>query len=140
MLSAKSLAARGAISPKQMQKLAVLKQTRPGVPTKMAPFEQKTKDEGQAHGKGHSLANVNEIDSHQTQKLGKVGRVSKGGQARGGTVPHTGHINRAAFTKPANPHGAKFKKGEAKRKVGVSGPAPQPSGPEYGGPSSRKYG
>ena len=106
MLSAKSLAARGSISPKQMQKLAVLRGTR-SQKSKMAPFEHKDKDEGQAHGKGHPDYSVDEINERATQRRCTAGRVSKGGQARGGTEPHSGHINYGAFGKPAFPPGSK---------------------------------
>jgi hypothetical protein len=101
--SANSLFASGAISGKQMGKLAVLKKTRVQK-SKMAPFEQKTRDEGDPRNVGEKNYSVDHINEREVQKLGTAGRVSKGGGARGGVEPHSEHIN-GPMTKGAWPKG-----------------------------------
>lgn len=140
--SMKSLYLRGAISGKQMGRMggkpAILKQTR-AQPSKMADFNGKggKRDQGGVRDKGEVPGN--EID-HPTNQRTVKGMPSKGGQARGGTEPKAGQINQAAQQKPKFPAGATVAGKNGKRQVGVKGPAGKSSGPQYGGPSSRKNG
>ena len=129
--SANSLFASGAISGKQMSKLAVLKKTR-NQKTKMAPFDQKTRDEGDLHNAGEKNYSVDHINERQVQKLGTAGRVSKGGGARGGVEPHREHIN-GPMTKGAWPKGGDVSASNPKTgNTRMKGPVP-PQGGQYGG-------
>ena len=80
-LSAKSLHRSGSISDKQMAKLQVLRGTK-AQKSKMAPFMQKTKDEGDPRNKGVATVRVNQINGPDQDKGGKYGTPSKGGSSR----------------------------------------------------------
>jgi hypothetical protein len=147
--SMSSLYRRGAISSKQMGRMskpAILKKTKSGVPTNLEPFDGKQgkRDQGGV-GRGNSgIVRTHEIDHKQNQKLGSPatasGLPSKGGQARGGTVPSDDNIDDRKMQKPDFPAGAKIKGANAKRVVGRTG-GTKPSAPsQYGGPPNRKYG
>jgi hypothetical protein len=116
-----------------MAKLQVLRQTRPGVPSKMAKFDSRQKDEGQAHGRGPKAYSIDHIDEREVQKRGKVGSVSKGGQARGGTQPKNAAINYGAFQKPKFPPGGAVKASNPKTgNTRMKGKIPAQGG-QYGG-------
>jgi hypothetical protein len=134
--SMNSLFRRGMISEKQMgrmEKPAILRQTKPGVPTKMAKFEHKRKDEG---SKDRGEIPPTEINHPTNQRLGKIGTVSKGGQVGKGAQPTVNAINQDQT--PKFPAGDRIKAN--RRQVGVKGHGGKSSGPEYGGPSSRADG
>lgn len=133
-LSAKSLHKSGSISDKQMAKLQVLRGTK-AQKSKMAPFMQKTKDEGHQNNKGIPEARVNQINGPAQDKGGKFGNPSKGGSAGTEGQYHVNEINRADKQTPKFPkegtreqsHAAGMRvpaKAKAKRK--------QPSLPMYG--------
>jgi hypothetical protein len=143
--SMESLYRRGAISGKQMERMgkpAVLKKTKSGVPTKMAAFDGRKKDEGGVRDRGE--VPKNEINHPTNQRAGSprtaAGLPSRGGQARGGTEPKVGQIDQGAQQRPKFPAGAKVSAAHGKRQVGVVGPKGKSSGPQYGGPSSRANG
>jgi hypothetical protein len=116
-----------------MRKPAILRQTKHGVPSKMAPFDHKDKDEGKAHGRGHANYSVDEINEHATQKKGHVGRVTKGGGAHGGTEPRADHINEGAFGHPKFPTSGDMKASNPKTgNVLMKGKIPKTGG-QYGG-------
>jgi len=112
-LSAKSLHASGSISDKQMAKLQVLRGTR-AQKSKMAPFEQKTKDEGHQSHVGARGYSVNEINDKSQQKKGKYGRVSKGGSVNHGGQPGVNAINQSDYVNPKFPAGSKVKSSNPK--------------------------
>jgi len=94
MRSLNSLMASGAISAKAAAKFkpAILRQTR-AQKGKMARFDGRSKDEGSAHKKAEVPSNH---ISHPTNQRDRVGSTpSKGGQARGGTVPTRKQIDQA---------------------------------------------
>lgn len=139
----------GGISNKAMAKasgnkgyLGVLNKTK-HQKSKMAKFESRKKDEGQAHGRGIREMSTDQLNERDVQDSGgKYGTPSKGGRAGPERTPaHTNEINEATDQKPKFPKGGSKVSGkEAKRKVGVSGPPGKSAPSQYGGPSSRKYG
>jgi hypothetical protein len=140
--SMQSLARRGLISPRQLKRRFQTGKDGSGVPTKMAAFEDRTKDEGSVHQTGEVPAN--EINHPTNQRKKKVGTVSKGGGVgREGQVDGS-EIEAAEQQKPNFPkHGTKLEAGETRRRVGVAQSntgSNRSSGGQYGGPSSRKYG
>ena len=140
-----SLFRRGAISSKQMGRMskpAILRKTKPGIPSKLANFDERTKDEGRAHGRGIREVSVDEINESAVQdRGGRVGTPTKGGRAGvERTAAKTAHIDDGALQRPAFPAGAKVSGKNGKRQVGIKGPAGKSSGPQYGGPSSRANG
>jgi hypothetical protein len=147
--SMQSLFRRGMISPKAMGKLAakgskrkILNQTKVQN-SGMANFDGKSKDEGANRDRAdRSVAGSRHIDTKQD--LGTPARAS-GRPSRGGFVKdqmqvNTDEIDDANNQRPAFPRGAKVKAANGARQVGVKGPPGKSSGPEYGGPPSRKYG
>ena len=147
--SMESLFRRGAISSKQMGRMAkpaILKKTKPGVPAKMAKFDGKSKDEGKAHGKGIPEMSIDQINERAVQDTGgsfgmggRRGPPSKGGRAGAERQFKGGQINDSAMQKPAFPKGGKMKANG--KRVGVKGGV-KPTAPQsrYGDPPSRKYG
>jgi hypothetical protein len=140
--SMQSLARRGLISPRQLKRHFQTGKDVTGVPTKMAAFDDMTKDEGSVHQTAEVPAN--EINHPTNQKKKKVGTVSKGGGAgREGQV-NGDEIDASQNQKPNFPaHGTRLEAGEARRRVGVAQSntgSNRSSGGQYGGPSSRKYG
>jgi hypothetical protein len=114
-LSAKSLYAKGSISPKEMAKLQVLRGSK-SQPSKMAPFEQKTKDEGHQRNKGIPEMRVDQINNKRVQDSGgsygtsgKREPPSKGGRAGPEGQTHVNEINRADYQKPKFPSGGNVK-------------------------------
>jgi hypothetical protein len=94
MRSMNSLMASGSISAKSAAKFkpTILKQTR-SQKGKMAAFNRSEKDEGSAHKSAE--VPTNEIN-HPTNQRDRIGsKPSKGGQARGGTVPKRTQIDQA---------------------------------------------
>jgi hypothetical protein len=145
--SMESLFRRGMISPKALGKLAakskpkILNQTRVQN-SRMADFDDNSKDEGANRDRGaRSVAGSRHIDTKQD--LGTParasGRPSRGGFVRDQMQVNTDEIDDANNQRPAFPKGAKVKAANGARQVGVKGPPGKSSGPEYGGPSSRKY-
>jgi hypothetical protein len=142
--SMQSLFRRGLISPRSMSKLTRNFRTGrddAGVPTEMTDFNDETKDEGSIHQTGE--VPDDEINHPTNQKKKKIGQVSKGGGAGREEQLEADHIDDARMQQPTFPHGGKFHPGEARRRVGVAGPARGANGSAgvlYGGPNSRKYG
>lgn len=124
----------GSISPKAAKKLngklAVLRGTRPQK-SRMAAFDHKAKDEGKTQQRAEVPGN--EID-HPTNQRDRIGSTpSKGGQARGGAEPRTGHINQGSQQRPKFPAGGAMssknpKTGNTRMKGAIA-----QSGPMYGG-------
>jgi hypothetical protein len=140
--SIESLFRRGQISGRQLKRRFRTGRDGAGVPTKMAAFDDMTKDEGSVHQRGEIPGN--EIEHPTNQRKNKVGRVSRGGGAgRQGTVRQD-QINAAEYQRPNFPaRGSRLEPREVHRRVGVAQSdtgSNQSSGPLYGGPSSRKYG
>lgn len=149
--SMESLYRRGMISGKQMGRMskpAILNETKPGVPTKMAAFDGKgTKDQGQAHGRGIPEMSIDEINERSVQDKGgsfgmggRRGPPSKGGRAGPERQFKSKQIDDAKMQKPKFPAGATVSGKEAGRKVGVTGPPGKSAKSQYGGPSSRAAG
>jgi hypothetical protein len=147
--SMESLFRRGMISPKALGKLAAKSSSKPKVlnqtrvqNSRMADFDGKSKDEGTNRDRGaRSVAGNRHIDTKQD--LGTPARAS-GRPSRGGFVKdqmqvNTDEIDDVDNQRPAFPRGAKVKAANGARQVGVKGPPGKSSGPEYGGPSSRRY-
>lgn len=130
-LSAKSLHRSGSISDKQMAKLQVLRGTR-AQKSKMAPFEQKTKDEG-AGKKGIPGIRANQINGPNQDSGGKYGNPSKGGrQALAGQVS-VNEINRGDYQAPKFPSGGNVKASNPKTgNTRMKAKTKQPSLPMYG--------
>lgn len=137
--SMKSLYRRGAISSKQMGRMAkpaILSKTT-AQPSKMANFGDKSKVDAHNPRRGPSVATGKTIDKNQRTgpMPSRGGRVNKGGQ------PHVDAIDEAQT--PKFPAGATVKKNTrpvGRQGLGGTSPGLRSSGPEYGGPSSRKYG
>ena len=164
--SMKSLYRRGAISGKQMRKMGGHREPdrddRGGrsdhdadnrgkrttaQPSKMADFNSKKRDEGSVRGNsaGRALGGFNEINHKPNQKVGSasmnLGLPSKGARVNKGGQPHVDAINENQS--PKFPAGATVKKNSrpvGRQGLGGTSPGLRSSGPEYGGPSSRKYG
>jgi hypothetical protein len=138
-LSAKSLHRSGSISDKQMAKLQVLRGTK-AQKSKMAPFEQKTKDEGSTRSKGISQMRVNEINNKQVQDQGgsygtsgKREPPSKGGRAGSPGQYHVNEINRGDYQTPKFPAGGNVKASNPKTgNTRMKAKRKQPSLPMYG--------
>jgi hypothetical protein len=108
-LSAKSLHRSGSISDKQMAKLQVLRGTK-AQKSKMAPFMQKTKDEGHPRNNGIPEMDTNQINNKRVQDAGgKYGTPSKGGRQTLGGQPKVGEINNGASQRPKFPSGGNVK-------------------------------
>lgn len=107
-LSAKSLHRSGSISDKQMAKLQVLRGTR-AQKSKMAPFMQKTKDEGATRSKGAPLARTNQINGPDQDKGGKYGNPSRGGSVNKAGQVSVNEINRGDYQTPKFPSGGNVK-------------------------------
>ena len=128
------------ISPKQAAKRGLMKKTK-AQPSKMAEFDGKDgeRDQGGVRDRGDPDAGARHID--RKQDMGSPARAS-GKPAS--TVPGSqkqpvtrDQIDDADTQAPANP---RLGKDSNSRKVGVSGPPPKSSGPQYGGPATRgKY-
>lgn len=119
-LSAKSLHRSGSISDKQMAKLQVLRGTR-AQKSKMAPFMQKTKDEGHPKNRGIPEISVNEINNGRVQDKGgsfgvggKRAPPSKGGRAGPESGVSVSEINRADYQTPKFPSGGNVKSSNPK--------------------------
>ena len=112
-LSAKSLHRSGAISDKQMAKLQVLRGTKVQK-SKMAPFEQKTKDEGNLRNKGVATVRVNQINGPDQDKGGKYGTPSKGGTVGKTSGISVSEINRGDYQTPKFPSGGNVKSSNPK--------------------------
>jgi hypothetical protein len=148
--SMQSLFRRGAISGKQMDRMskpAILRKTKPGVPSKLANFDERTKDEGGPRMRGIREVSVDEINERAVQDKGRTwGTKGRGPPTKGGragperTLAKTAHIDDGKLVRPAFPAGAKVSGKNAKRQVGIKGPPGKSSGPQYGGPSSRANG
>lgn len=129
MSNLNSLMRQGLVSGKAASKLKTKVQ-----PSKMADFYGKgSTDEGGRTDKGDmSVASTNHVEQNQ-----RAPKPSKGAQVAGAEgKPDKNHIDSAPGQKKPWPALGKGKKGGG----GVKGPAPQPSGPLYGGPNSRKVG
>jgi hypothetical protein len=143
-----SLFRRGLISPTAMAKLGkrkpkILSETKVQS-GRMTNFDDKggIRDQGGVRDKGAKVASARHVDIRQD--LGSPARAS-GRPSRGGFVPdqmqvHSDEIDDADNQLPVFPKAAKIKAANGARQVGVKGPSGKSSGPEYGGPNSRKYG
>jgi hypothetical protein len=132
-LSAKSLHKSGSISDKQMAKLQVLRGTK-AQKSKMAPFNQKTKDEGHQRNKGISQMETNQINNKQVQDAGgKYGTPSKGGRQTLGGQPKVGQIDEGSMQRPKFPSGGNVKASNPKTgNTRMKGGKKQQSLPMYG--------
>lgn len=132
-LSAKSLHRSGSISDKQMAKLQVLRGTK-AQKSKMAPFEQKTKDEGDRDNLGIQEMRVNQINNKRVQDAGgKYGNPSKGGSVNKTGQVSVNEINRGDYQKPKFPkEGAREQSHAAGLRVPAKAKRKQPSLPMYG--------
>ena len=149
--SMESLFRRGLISRKAMEKLGTRRGVKPRVlnatrvqPARMASFDDKSgaRDQGGVRDKGARVASAGHID--RAQDLGSPARAS-GRPSRGGFVRDQMQVHRDEIDDPYNqtpgfPNGARVRAANGVRQVGVMGPPGRSSGPQYGGPSSRKYG
>ena len=142
--SMSSLFRRGAISSKQMDRMAkpaILNKTKVQ-PSKMADFDSKKgkRDQGGVRDRGE--VPVNEINHKTNQKPGTpskgAGLPSKGARVNRSGQPDVDHIDQQQG--PKFPAGAKISAGHGKRQVGIRGHSGKSSGPQYGGPSSRANG
>ena len=133
----------GQISGKQWARLSMKQPAKKTVQkSKMANFDEKTKNEGGLHNKAVSATRSNQINGPH-QGVGTPahagGLPSRGGQVRNGGQPKVSQINQGEMQKPNFPAGAGS---SSKNAPGKSYSAQQPSsshpsGGEYGGPSSR---
>ena len=138
--AATSLFRRGLISQKQAGKLGILKQTKSGVPTKMADFDGRSKDEGGTRDKGAPEASTRHIDKRQD--MGSPARAS-GAPSSGGSVGKgaTGQpvrrrqLDDAATQKPDFPAGS-GKRGAPPNEVRSSPPGGGKPVPSSGGKMS----
>jgi hypothetical protein len=140
--SMKSLYRRGAISSKQMGRLAkpaILNKTTAQA-SKMAAFDGKgRKDEGGVRDRGE--VPTTEINHPTNQRRGSVGTVTRGGGVGKGGQPSAGHIEQDQ--RPKFPAGATVKKNArpvGRQGLGGTSAGLRSSGPQYGGPSSRANG
>jgi hypothetical protein len=136
------MARRGQISPANWAKLKAqmggAKQ-----PTRLAEFDGKggLKDQGGIHDKGDKAGGRSHIDNKQDMgaPARASGKPSKGGSVNATGQPGRGEIDEAKTQSPLFPKGSKT--GSAKRPALKAVKRDQTqSGPEYGGPNSRKYG
>jgi hypothetical protein len=147
--SMRALARRGLVSSKGVQN-AINNSTKVQK-SKMAPFHGRQKDEGEAHGLGHAIARVDEINSKLTQADRAKSAPSTKGRA---SAPQGGHVG--ASQTPTRYQIDKFPRGQGKtfpaggkvsakgkKSVGVKGPpakrtgGPGGSGRNYYGGSNR---
>jgi hypothetical protein len=146
-----SLFRRGLISPKAMEKLGKRRSAKPKSlsatrvqPAGMADFDDRrgVRDQGGVRDSGARVAGSRHIDS--AQDLGSParasGRPSKGGFVRDQMQAHSDEIDDPDNQTPAFPNVARVRATNGARQVGVMGPPARSSGPQYGGPSSRKFG
>lgn len=146
--SMSSLFRRGMISSKtmgRMAKPAILRQTREGVPAKMAAFDEKASNQGGVKHPGAKKVRK-AIDNEQSMgSLGDAGgKPSRGAQTvTRGALPKVRQIDQGDMQQPKFPAGASVKgnsKPVGRQGLGGTSPGLRSSGPQYGGPSSRKYG
>jgi hypothetical protein len=132
-LSAKSLHRSGSISDKQMAKLQVLRGTK-AQKSKMAPFMQKTKDEGDRDNLGIPEMRVNQINNKRVQDAGgKYGNPSKGGSVNKTGQVSVNEINRGDYQTPKFPAGGNVKASNPKTgNTRMKAKKKQPSLPMYG--------
>src|ERR1700730_4547151 len=126
--SMNSLYRRGAISSKQMGRMAkpaILNKTTVQA-SKMAHFNSKKGKRDQGGIKDRGEVPTNEINHPTNQKTGSPGSVSKGGGVHKGGQPTVDAIDQAQ--NPKFPGGAAVRSN--KRQGGVKGPAGRPSGPQ----------
>lgn len=143
--SMNSLFRRGAISSKQMGRMAkpaILSKTR-SEPSKMASFGTKSKVDAGMPSRGASIATGKTIDKNQRKGSPRTasGMPSKGARVNKTAEARIGSIN--ADQSPKFPAGATVKKNTrpvGRTGLGGSSPALRSSGPQYGGPSSRANG
>jgi hypothetical protein len=141
--SMNALARRGLVSSRGVQN-AINNSTKVQK-SKMAPFHGRQKDEGEAHGLGHAIARVDQINSKMTQADRAKSAPSTKGRA---SAPQGGHVG--ASQTPTRYQIDKFPRGQAKtfpagakvsakgkKSVGVKGPAPKRTGGPAG--SGRNY-
>jgi hypothetical protein len=154
-----ALARRGLVSSKGVQN-AINNSTKVQK-SKMAPFHGRQKDEGEAHGLGHAIARVDEINAKATQAdrarsapsrnkgmSGKVGSAQRSKSTQGGHVGASQTPTRYQIDKFPRGQGKTFPAGakvsaKGKKSVGVKGPpakrtgGPGGSGRNYYGGSNR---
>jgi hypothetical protein len=131
--SAHSLFRRGAISPRQASRLGVVKGTKHQT-SKMADFDEKSKDEGNNKTRG-----IADTDSSSINKNQRAGSVIGGKPTKGGFVQSKGQPDADAIDQNQTP---KFPKGDTVKashgKLSTKLKARiRPSGGEYGGPNGR---
>lgn len=137
--SMNALARRGLVSSKGVQN-AINNSTKVQK-SKMAPFHGRQKDEGEAHGLGHAIARVNEINAKATQADRARSAPSTKGRS---SAPQGGHVG--ASQTPTRYQIDKFPRGQGKtfpaggkvsakgkKSVGVKGPAAKRTGGSGGG-------
>jgi hypothetical protein len=142
MLSAKSLHASGRISDKQMHKLHALRGTK-SQKSKMAPFEQKTRDEGHVRNKGIGEMDEREINDRTVQDKGRTYGIggrrsppSTGGRAGPEGQLHVKHIDNAQMQKPKFPRSGDMRASNPKTgNTRMKGGAVQRAGNMYDVPS-----
>ena len=148
--SMESLYRRGMISSKQMGRMgkpAILSKTTTN-PRKETDFNSKSgrRDQGGIRDRGDAAATGDTIDKNQTMgtPADAGGKPSKGGSVPSkGARPKVAEIDQAEYQKPDWPAGSKVKANKRQvGRVGLGGTEPglRSSGPQYGGPSSRKFG
>jgi hypothetical protein len=150
--SMSSLFRRGMISEKQMGRMAkpaILRQTKSGVPTKMAAFDQKDVTDGGIKSKDKGAKSVRKaIDNDQSMGSPSDGggKPSRGGQTvTRGALPKVDQIDQGDMQKPEWPRGGgdrvkKNLKPVGRHGLGGTSKGLRSSGPQYGGPSNRTYG
>ena len=140
--SMSSLYRRGAISGRQMRKMGGHREPDAddrGSGGKPAILRRTTAQSSRMSESGHVPSVKTQINDPAFQRAGsmpsKGARVNKGGQ------PSVRHIDEDQ--NPKFPSGASVKKNArpvGRQGLGGTSPGLRSSGPEYGGPSSRKYG
>jgi hypothetical protein len=143
--SMSSLYRRGAISTRQLgraAKPAILRKTS-AQRSKMSDFDDKSKVDTKNPTRGTSAATGKTIDKNQgTGTPANAGGLpSKGARVNKTAQAGVGTIN--ADQTPKFPAGGTVKKNSrpvGRHGLGGTTPGLRSSGPEYGGPSSRKYG
>lgn len=133
-LSAESLHKSGRISDKAMAKLKAQRGAT-AQKSKMAPFDGKKRDEGQAHGYGDVNFSIDQLNERGVQdKGGRFGTPSKGGRAGGEMTPvKTGQINAGGAQRPKFPAGGRVSASNPKTgNTRMKGKIP-PQGGQYGG-------
>jgi hypothetical protein len=128
-----SLMRRGAISGKQAGKSGLKRAATVNKGDGDGDFDSKdgARDQGAGRDRGDRVASkdhINRSDKNERGMPSKGARVNKGGQFG------RDQIDDGEYQAPEFPKG-----GSNKRKVGVTAPG-KSSGPQYGGPSSRRDG